>query len=87
MPEWTAIQQVWPLLIGVAVIWARLEVALSQNRSQSVKNESEIQKLESQLEVQKAVTHQQALSLARIEESLTSIGRTLGRMDRKISGS
>ena len=87
MPEWTAIQQVWPLLIGVAVIWARLEVALSQNRSQSVKNESEIQKLESQLEVQKAVTHQQALSLARIEESLTSIGRTLERMDRKISGS
>lgn len=87
MPEWTAIQEVWPLLIGVAVIWARLEVALSQNRSQSVKNESEIQKLESQLEVQKSVTHQQALSLARIEESLTSIGRTLERMDRKISGS
>lgn len=87
MPEWTAIQEVWPLLIGVAVIWARLEVALSQNRSQSVKNEAEIQKLESQLEVQKAVTHQQALSLARIEESLTSIGRTLERMDRKISGS
>lgn len=87
MPEWTAIQEVWPLLIGVAVIWARLEVALSQNRSQSVKNESEIQKLESQLEVQKAVTHQQALSLARIEESLTSVGRTLERIDRKISGS
>ena len=87
MPEWTAIQEVWPLLIGVAVIWARLEVALSQNRSQSVKNEAEIQKLESQLEVQKSVTHQQALSLARIEESLTSIGRTLERMDRKISGS
>lgn len=87
MPEWTAIQEVWPLLIGVAVIWARLEVSLSQNRSQSVKNESEIQKLDSQLEVQKSVTHQQALLLARIEESLTSIGRTLERMDRKISGS
>ncbi len=87
MPEWTAIQEVWPLLIGVAAVWARLEVALSQNRSQSVKNEAEIQKLESQLEVQKSVTHQQALSLARIEESLTSIGRTLERMDRKISGS
>lgn len=87
MPEWTAIQEVWPLLIGVAVIWARLEVALAQNRTQSVKNESEIQKLESQLEIQKDVTHRQALSLARIEESLTSIGRTLERMDRKISGS
>lgn len=86
MPSWSAIQQVWPLLLGAAVIWARLEVALNQNRTQSAKNESEIQKLEVQLDAQKAVTHQQALALARIEESLTSIGRTLERLDRKISG-
>lgn len=85
MPDWIAIQEVWPLLIGVAAIWARLEVAMTQNRAQSVKNEGEIQKLEVQIEAQKAVTQQQALSLARIEESLTSIGRTLERLDRKIS--
>ena len=45
MPPWSAIQEVWPLLIGVAAIWARLEVAMAQNRAQSVKNEGEIQKL------------------------------------------
>ena len=85
MPPWSAIQDVWPLLIGVAAIWARLEVAMAQNRAQSVKNEGEIQKLEGQVETQRAVSQQQALSLARIEESLTSIGRTLERLDRKIS--
>lgn len=87
MPEWNSIQEVWPLLIAVAAVWGRLEVALSQNKAQSMKNEAEIQKLELQLETQKTVTQQQALALARIEESLTSIGRTLERMDRKISGS
>lgn len=84
MPEWNSIQEVWPLLIAVAAVWGRLEVALSQNKVQSMKNESEIQKLELALEAQKAVTQQQALALARIEESLTSIGRTLERMDRRL---
>jgi len=84
MPEWNSIQEVWPLLIAVAAVWGRLEVALSQNKAQSMKNESEIQKLELALETQKAVTQQQALALARIEESLTSIGRTLERMDRRL---
>ena len=87
MPEWNSIQEVWPLLIAVAAVWGRLEVALSQNKAQSMKNEGEIQKLELQLETQKAVTQQQALALARIEESLTSIGRTLERMDRRLGNS
>ncbi len=86
MPEWSTIQEAWPLLIGGAIVWARLEVAMSQTRAENVKNAREIEKLELQIEAQKAITQQQALALARIEESLSSIGRTLERMDRKISG-
>lgn len=87
MPDWNAIQEVWPLLVAVAAVWARMEVTMVRNREQSVRNESEISKLETALEAQKAVTQAQGLSLARIEESLVSIGRTLERMDRKMSGS
>ena len=87
MPDWNAIQEVWPLLVAVAGIWARLEVTMVRNREQSVRNEAEISKLEAALEAQRAVTHAQGLSLARIEETLVSIGRTLERMDRKIPGS
>ncbi|MEG4641422.1 hypothetical protein VB636_00780 [Paracoccus sp. APAP_BH8] len=45
---------------------------------------AEINKLEAQLEAQKLVTQKQGLTLARMEESLVSIGRTLERIDRKI---
>lgn len=86
MPEWDAIQSVWPLLIAVAGLWGRLEVALSQNRAQSLKNEAEIRKLEVQLETQRATTHQLALGQVRMEETLVSIGRTLERIDRNITG-
>lgn len=84
MPDWNAIQQVWPLLVAVAVVWAKLEVTMMRNREQSARNEAEITKLEAQLEAQKLVTQKQGLTLARMEESLVSIGRTLERIDRKI---
>ncbi|WP_028714361.1 hypothetical protein [Paracoccus sp. J55] len=84
MPDWSAIQQVWPLLIAVAGVWAKLEVTMMRNREQSARNEVEINKLEAQLEAQKLVTQKQGLMLARMEESLVSIGRTLERIDRKI---
>ena len=87
MPDWNAIQEVWPLLVAVAGVWAKLEVTMVRNREQSVRNEAEINKLEAALEAQRAVTHAQGLSLARIEETLVSIWRTLERMDRKIPGS
>lgn len=86
MPEWAAIQQVWPLLVAVAAVWGRLEVALVKNRDRSLKNEAEIQKLEIQVDAQNATVHQLALGQARMEESLVSIGRTLERIDRNISG-
>lgn len=86
MPDWNAIQSVWPLILAVAAVWAKLEVTMMRNREQSIRNEEEIAKLERQLETQRAVTVAQGLSLARIEESLVSVGRTLERIDRKISG-
>lgn len=84
MPNWETIQAVWPLLLGIAGLWARIEVALSKSRIQSQSNEREIVKLESKVETQGVSAAQQAVQLGRIEESLLSIGRTLERLDRKI---
>lgn len=84
MPNWETIQAVWPLLLGIAGLWARIEVALSKSRDQSKANEREIAKLEVKVEAQAASAAQQAVQLGRIEESLLGIGRTLERLDRKI---
>lgn len=83
MPSWETIQAVWPLLLGLAGLWARIEVALSKSRDQSKANEREIAKLEVKVEAQAASAAQQAVQLGRIEESLLGIGRTLERLDRK----
>jgi hypothetical protein len=84
MPNWETIQAVWPLLLGLAGLWARIEVALSKASAQSKQNEREIAKLEVKVEAQAASAAQQAVQLGRIEESLLGIGRTLERLDRKI---
>jgi len=85
MPNWETIQAVWPLLLGLAGLWARIEVALSKASAQSKQNEREIAKLEVKVEAQAASAAQQAVQLGRIEESLLGIGRTLERLDRKIA--
>ena len=85
MPKWETIQAVWPLLLGLAGLWARIEVALSKASAQSKQNEREIAKLEVKVEAQAASAAQQAVQLGRIEESLLGIGRTLERLDRKIA--
>ena len=85
MPNWETIQAVWPLLVGIAVLWARIEVALSKSRDQSKANEREIAKLEVKVEAQAVSAAQQAVQLGRIEESLTGIGRTLERLDNRLS--
>ncbi|WP_323006527.1 hypothetical protein [Pseudorhodobacter sp.] len=83
MPNWETIQAVWPLLLGLAGLWARIEVALSKASAQSKQNEREIAKLEVKVQAQAASAAQQAVQLGRIEESLLGIGRTLERLDRK----
>ncbi|MDP2738487.1 MAG: hypothetical protein Q8O82_07215 [Pseudorhodobacter sp.] len=85
MPDWETIQAVWPLLLGLAGLWARIEVALSKASAQSKQNEREIAKLEVKVEAQASSAAQQAVQLGRIEESLLGIGRTLERLDRKIA--
>ena len=84
MPNWETIQAVWPLLLGLAGLWARIEVALSKASTQSKHNEREIAKLEVKVEAQAASAAQQAVQLGRIEESVLGIGRTLERLDRKL---
>jgi septal ring factor EnvC (AmiA/AmiB activator) len=86
LPDWETIRGVWPLLLGIAGLWARLEVALSRARDQSKHNEREIGKLERKVEDQAAAAQQQAIQLGRIEEAISGIGRTLDRLDRKIPG-
>lgn len=71
--------------MGLAGLWARIEVALSKASAQSKQNEREIAKLEVKVEAQAASAAQQAVQLGRIEESLLGIGRTLERLDRKIA--
>jgi hypothetical protein len=85
MPNWETIQAVWPLILGLAGLWARIEVALSKASAQSKQNEREVAKLEMKVEAQAASASQQAVQLGGIEESLLGIGRTLERLDRKIA--
>ena len=61
MPNWDMIQAVWPLLAGIAVLWARIEVALSKSRDQNKANEREIAKLEVKVEAQAVSAAQQAV--------------------------
>ena len=84
IPDRDTIQAVWPLLLGIAGLWARIEVALSKGASRSSQHEREIARLEVKVEAQAASAAQQAVQLGRIEESLLGIGRTLERLDRKI---
>lgn len=85
----------WPLIAGIAALWARLEVALSRARDQSKSNEVEIAKLEAEMrgavkeirddaKAQAVASQTQAIQLSRIEEALVSVGRTLDRMDKKL---
>ena len=87
MPNWEIIQAVWPLLLGIAVLWARIEVALSKSRDQSKLNEREIGKLELKVEAQAVSAATQAVQLGRIEEALKGIGSTLKRLESRMTTS
>lgn len=87
MPDWDQLQAVWPLLLGLASLWARIEVALAAARDQGRRNEREIARLELKVEAQAEAASAQAVQLGRIEASLVAIERTLERLDRKITRS
>lgn len=88
LPDWEAIRSTWPLLIGGAVVWARLEVALALARAQSKTNELEIHKLEAKVEAQASAAQGQAVQLGRIESSIDGIRSMLELLikDRPPSG-
>jgi predicted lipoprotein len=90
IPDWDTIQSVWPLLVGLAALWARIEVALAAAKAQSKSNEHEIAKLEVKVEAQIRAAAVQAVQLARIEEAVMSmrgdLGRVISGMDRQRGG-
>lgn len=84
MPSWETVQEVWPLLLGIAALWARIEVGVSKSREQGNANERDIAKLEARVDIQTTSVALQAVQLGRIEEGLIGIGKTLDRLDRKM---
>jgi DNA transposition AAA+ family ATPase len=86
LPSWESLQQTWPLLVLVAGVWARIEVALKSTQAQSKRNEVEITKLEVKVEAQAAGQQQQAVQLGRIEATVNGISGAIDRLERKIPG-
>lgn len=77
LPSWGAIQETWPAMAALALLWARLEVAMAMQRNLSAQNEREIAELRAKLETQGMVSQSQAVQLGRIEEAIKGLGRTL----------
>ena len=86
MPDWDAIRAAWPLIIGGAVVWARLEVALAGTKRQSEFNAGELSKLEMKVDAQDKAAQAQAVQLATIVANTASMKETLDRVARKLEG-
>lgn len=86
LPDWDVVRSSWPLIIGGAVVWARLEVALSGTKRQSEANAGELAKLESKVDAQDKTTQGQAVILATIVAQTTAMKETLDRVARKLEG-
>jgi len=67
IPDWDTIQAVWPLLLGLAGLWARIEVALSKGASRSRQHEREIARLEVKVEARAAP---EGIGSGRVSEDL-----------------
>lgn len=85
LPDWSTLQASWPLLLGLATLWARIEVALSRARDRAHLHEREIEKLDLKVAAQAEAASLQAVQLGRIEATLLAIERTLERLDHKIA--
>ncbi len=78
--EWQAILNNWPLIVAIAGLWARLEVAISAIRQQSESNSRDIAHLETKRDASDKLAGVQAVQLGRIEESLSGMAKTLDRI-------
>ena len=84
LPDWETLQKTWPLLLALASLWARLEVALSLGRTTAQHHEAELTRLETKVAAMDKAAQGHAIQLGRIEEALKGVGHTLERIDRKI---
>jgi len=84
LPDWETLQKTWPLLAGLAALWARLEVARALGRAQMRQSAAELARLEARVDTMDKAAQNQAVQLGRIEEALKGVGHTLERIDRKI---
>lgn len=85
LPDWSTLQASWPLLLGLATLWAWIEVALSRARDRAGQQAREIEKLDLKVAAQAEAASLQAVQLGRIEATLLAIERTLERLDHKIA--
>jgi hypothetical protein len=85
LPDWSTLQAAWPLLLGLAALWARIEVALARTRDRSHQQGREIEKLDLRVTAQAEAASLHAVQLGRIEATLIAIERTLERLDHKIA--
>lgn len=91
MPDWEAILNAWPLIAAIAGVWARVEVALANAKTEARHHKDEVVKLDRELTALRATigTHgevaaKQAVQLGRIEEALVGIASTLTRLEHRI---
>lgn len=95
-PDLDTLFGAWPLIAGIAALWARLEVALSRARDQSKSNERAIAELDAEFEAaikeiradakqQQVASNLQAVQLGRIEASLAGFGKSLERIEKAIA--
>ena len=91
LPDWDTIQKSWPLAAAVAVAWARFEVAIRAMRDGGPQMEKELSRVDKDVEeiradvkAQAQAVQAQAVQMGEIKQSLTWIGQTLERLDRKL---
>ena len=85
LPDWSTLQDGWPLLLGLATLWARIEVALARARDRARQAEREIEKLDRRVTAQAEAASLQAVQLGRIEATLLAIERSLERLEAHIA--
>lgn len=86
MPDWEAIKQSWPVILGVAGLWARLEMALSRSKQSAESNTREIAKMEAKVEMMDRAGHARDVQLATIVATTSAMKETLDRVAQKLEG-
>lgn len=84
LPDWESMQQSWPLMVAVAAIWARIEMAISRTTAQSVANAAELAKLETKVDSQGKDANVSSIQLATLAANSITMGGQLNRIEDKL---